>query len=37
MFEEIQKEKQKTSGNGNVNFADVSSQFAQFFGFHPKK
>lgn len=37
MFDEIQKEKQKKANTGNVNFADVSSQFAQFFGFNPKK
>lgn len=38
MFDELQKEKAKKQSNSDqVNFADVSEQFAQFFGFAPKK
>lgn len=37
MFEELNKEKkEKPKGNEQINFADVSSQFASFFGFKPK-
>lgn len=39
MFDELQK-KEKKSGNGGtagqVDFADMSTQFANFFGFKPK-
>lgn len=36
MFDELNKEKQKKTAAGQVNFADVSEQFASFFGFRPK-
>lgn len=37
MFDELQKEKAKqTKQNSQMDFSDVSSQFASFFGFGPK-
>ncbi len=37
MFEELNNKKQQTSRKTeDINFADVSSQFASFFGFKPK-
>lgn len=37
MFDELNKEKKEKAGsNGQVDFSDVSSQFANFFGFKPK-
>lgn len=37
MFDELNKEKQKKQGtSGEINYADVSAQFASFFGFRPK-
>lgn len=36
MFDELDKEKQKKTAAGQVNYADVSEQFASFFGFRPK-
>lgn len=37
MFEELSKSKgDKTSHSSEINMADVSSQFASFFGFNPK-
>lgn len=36
MFEEINNKKKKNENQGEINFADVSSQFASFFGFKPK-
>lgn len=37
MFDEIQRDKaKKKSQDSPIDFADVSSQFAQFFGFKPK-
>ena len=36
MFEELNKGKQKKAENSQINFGDVSSQFANFFGFKPK-
>ncbi len=37
MFDELNKEKaKKTNQNGQMDFSDVSSQFASFFGFKPK-
>ena len=36
MFEELQNEKATQKKSAGVNMADVSSQFASFFGFRPK-
>lgn len=37
MFDELQKEKEKKNAkNQGMDFSDVSSQFASFFGFKPK-
>lgn len=37
MFEELNKQKQnQKQTDATINFADVSSQFASFFGFRPK-
>ena len=36
MFDELNKNKGKKSNDGNIDFSDVSSQFANFFGFKPK-
>lgn len=37
MFEELKKEGQKSEVNkGQINYADMSAQFANFFGFRPK-
>lgn len=37
MFDELQKNKAKqTKQNSQMDFSDVSSQFANFFGFKPK-
>lgn len=36
MFDEINREKDKKKSDGQVNYADVSEQFASFFGFRPK-
>lgn len=36
MFDEINNKKREEQKNADINFADVSSQFASFFGFKPK-
>lgn len=36
MFDELNNEKQKKQTSGQVDYADVSNQFAQFFGFRPR-